>query len=75
MPAGPRVNQFAAVIAWGFRVRHEPFVLYGFVYGLIALDWFFGETAPRAVMFVFLVVTIVGVAGLLFLHRWFKERR
>lgn len=65
----------AAVIAWGFRVRHEPFVLYGFVYGLIAVDWFFLETLSIAETFVLLVSMIAGVAGLLFLHRWFKERR
>jgi hypothetical protein len=65
----------AAVIVWGFRVRHEPFVLYGFVYGLIAADWFFLETLSVAEAFVLLVSMIVGVAGLLFLHAWFKERK
>lgn len=65
----------AAVIAWGFRVRHEPFVLYGFVYGLIAADWFFFETLSVAEAFVLLVSMIAGVAGLLFLHAWFKERK
>jgi len=28
----------AAVVAWGFRTRRELFVIYGFLYGVVALD-------------------------------------
>lgn len=65
----------AAVIAWGFRVRHEPFVLYAFVYALIAVVWFFVETVGDYEPFLLLVSMIAGIAGLLFFHAWFKERR
>lgn len=66
----------AGVIAWGFRTRSEPFVLYGFVYGVIAivallLDLvdYEGESA--------IVVTAaiaVAIAGLLALHAHFRRR-
>ena len=66
-----------AVIAWGFRARHEPFVLYAFVYGIIAADWLILEAVNDsgvAVAFVLLASMVAGVAGLLFLHARFKER-
>lgn len=68
----------AAVIAWGFRVRHEPFVLYAFVYALIAVVWFFLELVdndPLPFVAVLLLSMIAAVAGLLFLHTRFKERK
>ncbi len=65
----------AAVIAWGFRVRHEPFVLYAFVYAFIAAAWFFLETVGDYEPFILLVSTIGGIGGLLFFHKWFKELR
>lgn len=67
----------AAVIAWGFRSRHEPFVLYAFVYGVIGavallVDVFDDGTTIALIV---LVSMIVAVAGLLFLHARFKERK
>jgi hypothetical protein len=64
----------AAVIAWGFRKRHEPFVLYAFVYGVIGavallVDFFEGDTAMALII---LIAMIAAVAGLLFLHARFK---
>jgi hypothetical protein len=67
-----------AVIAWGFRTRHEPFVLYAFVYGVIAADWLILERVDgnaTAVAAVLLVSMIAAVAGLLFLHARFKEQK
>ncbi len=65
-----------AVIVWGFRTRHEPFVLYGVVYGIIAADWMLLELVDRFEALAFLVILvsmIAAVAGLLFLHARFKE--
>jgi hypothetical protein len=66
-----------AVIAWGFRTRHEPFVLYGFVYGVIAADALLIDRVHNttAILFIILVSMIAGVTGLLFLHARFKERK
>jgi len=63
------------VIAWGFRTRHEPFVLYGFVYAVIAADWLLIETfddSGTVIAFIILVSMIAAVAGLLALHARFK---
>ncbi|MGZ5444268.1 MAG: DUF2157 domain-containing protein [Thermoanaerobaculia bacterium] len=65
-----------AVVVWGFRTRHEPFVLYGVVYGIIAADWMILELVdgnPPIAFLVILVSMIAAVAGLLFLHARFKE--
>lgn len=76
--AGLLALAFAAiVIAWGFRTRHEPFVLYGFVYAVVAVDAMLLDdvsTASRAA-FIVLVSMIVAVIGLLFLHAKFKEAK
>lgn len=68
----------AAVIGWGFRTRHEPFVLYAFVYGIIAANGLIFEVvddSKTAVSFVLLASMIAGVAGLLFLHARFQEQK
>ena len=68
----------AAVIAWGFRTRSEPFVLYGFVYAVIAVDallielLFSGETAA---LLVIIVSMIASIAALIALHTRFRESR
>jgi hypothetical protein len=65
------------VILWGFRVRHEPFVLYAFVYAVIAADAMLLDNVrdlPTAAL-ILLVSMIAAVAGLLFLHARFKERK
>ncbi len=67
----------ASVVAWGFVTRHEPFVLYAFLYGLIAVDWLIFEKVdhgPSNALIV-LVSVVVAVAGLLLLHARFKERK
>ncbi|HEX6097280.1 MAG TPA: DUF2157 domain-containing protein [Thermoanaerobaculia bacterium] len=65
----------AVVIAWGFRTKHEPFVLYAFVYAVIAADAMLldGVNALPPAAFIILVSMIAAVAGLLFLHARFKE--
>jgi hypothetical protein len=67
----------AVVIFWGFRTRHEPFVLYGFVYAVIAADAMLlkdvNSIEPAAV--IVFISMIVAITGLLFLHARFKEAR
>jgi hypothetical protein len=68
----------AIVIAWGFRTRAEAFVLYGIVYGVIALDALlievFFNTWKTALLVV--VLSMIGtVAALIALHARFREVR
>ncbi|HYC91164.1 MAG TPA: DUF2157 domain-containing protein [Thermoanaerobaculia bacterium] len=69
----------AIVIAWGFRSRSEPFVLYGFVYAVIALDailleQFLGSTKAEALTVI--VLSMIGaIAALIALHAHFREVR
>ena len=64
------------VIAWGFRVRSEPFVLYGFVFVVIAVDVLLIEVlfdANDAAAAFLVILSIIGaIAGLLVLHARFK---
>lgn len=66
----------ALVIGWGFRIRHEPFVLYAFLYAVIGLDVLIienthGASASLTILFLSMVGAIV---GLLALHAHFRER-
>lgn len=65
-----------AVIAHGFRVREEAFVLYGYVYGVIAIDIFVADLLNREVlvMFFLLLSSIAAIAGLFLLHAAFRRR-
>ena len=67
----------AVVIAWGFRTRSEPFVLYGFVYAVIAVDAILIEVIGNETggLLVILVSMIAAIAGLIALHARFKEVR
>jgi hypothetical protein len=74
----PTIAIAAVVIAWGFRTRHEPFVLYAFVYGIIAADWMILEIVDGSeaiALAIILASMIAAVAGLLFLHARFKEQK
>jgi len=67
-----------SVVWWGFRTRHEPFVLYGVVYGVIAIDWMIleGFDYRDAVAFVVILISMIAaIAGLILLHARFKERK
>jgi hypothetical protein len=63
-------------IAWGFRTRAESFVLYGFLYAVIALDiWIVDAFDDNvAIFFTLLVSAIVAIVGLLRIHAWFQRR-
>lgn len=65
----------AAVIVWGFRIHSEPFVLYAYVYAVIAVDVLvvdFIDDAEGGLFFV--VISMIGaIAGLFALHRHFRQ--
>jgi len=65
----------AAVIYWGFRTRREAFVLYAFVFGVIALDVFLlDRLGDGGLMFLILVVSTIAAIGALFaIHSRFRE--
>ena len=62
------------VIRWGFHTRHEPFVLYGFVYAVIGVDAMLMHSVDGMTAQIFIVVVsmIAAVLGLLALHARFK---
>lgn len=66
----------APIIAWGFRVRGESFVLYAFVYGVIAVDALFVTIVDEeALRLLFVLVSAIGaIVGLVVLHAKYKER-
>jgi hypothetical protein len=64
------------VIAWGFAKRAEAFVLYAFVYAVIAadvllVDWINGETAA---FFVVAISMVVAIVTLVMLHGAFRRQ-
>lgn len=66
----------AVVIFWGVRTRHEPFVLYAFVYAVIAADALLIHhlsTAKQAT-FAAVVSIIIAIALLLTVHKRFQEQ-
>lgn len=69
----------AAVMAWGFRRRTESFVLYAFVYAVIAIDTLILDSIGRGIEeLVFLVVvgSMVGaIAALFAIHARFRRLR
>lgn len=69
----------AAVIAWGVRTKRESFVLYAFLYGVIAVDVLVVTSIPRQVDglgFLFIVFsTVAAIVGLIVIHARMKEVR
>lgn len=64
------------VMRWGFRTRRESFVLFAFVYAVIAVDvllvdLFSGQDA--VVFLVLLVSSIAAIIALIFIHARFRE--
>lgn len=68
-----------AVIAWGFRTRTESFVLYAFVYAVIAFDVFLVDaigTGIEQLVFLVIVVSMIGaIAALISIHARFRRLR
>jgi hypothetical protein len=65
----------AFVIWWGFRKKHEPFVLYAVVYAVIAIDAciIMGMTQTKSVLLVAVLSVVATIVALLALHARFKE--
>ena len=65
----------AVVIAWGFRTRTESFVLYGFIYAVIAADILLVATLKdEGLAFLIIVVSsIAAIAALIVIHGRFKR--
>lgn len=62
----------AAVILWGFRVKVESFVLYGFAYAVIA-DVAFAMERFRVPELVMLIAMLIAIPSLVLLHRRFRR--
>lgn len=65
----------AAVIAWGFRTRSEWFVLYAFLYGVVAMNILLIDLLKLEAVGFFLVLlsTIASIVALFRIHATFKE--
>lgn len=66
-----------AVIVWGFRTRRELFVLYAFVWGVVALNiWLARKLDSEVVTFLMMVVSFFGaIVALIAIHARFREAR
>jgi hypothetical protein len=67
----------AAVIVWGMRTKRESFVLYAFLYAVLAIDvLFFHFVDGEALNLFFVVVSIIGaIVALVAIHARVKEWR
>lgn len=67
----------ALVIWWGFRTKHEPFVLYAVVYAVIAIDFLLiaQTSGEKPLLLVITLSFVAAVVALLALHARFKEVR
>jgi hypothetical protein len=68
----------AAVIFWGVRTKREMFVLYAFLYAVLAIDVLFAEVVVdvEAFVFLFIVFSIIGAIVALFaIHARVREWR
>ncbi len=65
----------AAVIYWGVRTKRELFVLYAFLYAVLAVDVLFAEVVnEEALVFFFIVLSIIGAIVALFaIHARVRE--
>ncbi len=65
----------AVTIVHGFRERHEPFVIYAYIYAVIAIDVVVVEAShePVSALFYLVISTIAAIVGLFLLH--FRFRR
>lgn len=67
----------AVVIFWGMRTRREAFVLYAFLYAVLAVDVLFIDLVREETLgFLFLVLSSIGaIVGLIAIHARVKEWR
>ncbi|MBV8516651.1 MAG: DUF2157 domain-containing protein [Acidobacteria bacterium] len=66
----------AAVIAWGIRAQRESFVLYAFLYAVVAADVLLVSNLhdETSIFFVIVVSTIASIVALFVIHARFRER-
>ncbi len=69
----------AAVIAWGVRTKRESFVLYAFLYGVIAVDVLVVTSLPSQIdglgLLFIVFSTIAAIIGLIVIHARMKDFR
>jgi hypothetical protein len=67
----------AAVIAYGFRTRSESFVLYAYVYAVLAIDIFVIDalSGTTEILLFIIISTTVAIVGLFALHSRFRRQR
>jgi Predicted membrane protein (DUF2157) len=67
----------AAVAVWGVRTRREIFVLYSFIYAVIAVDVLFVDLIDSETLtFPFVILSVIAaIAGLFAIHARVKEWR
>jgi hypothetical protein len=58
----------AASVQWGFRQRRELFLMYAFVYTIIAINIVIVETL------IIMLSAILGIVGLFLIHARFQKR-
>ena len=58
----------AASVGWGFRQRRELFIMYAFVYTIIAINIFVAE------VLIIMLSAILGIVGLFLIHARFQKR-
>jgi hypothetical protein len=65
----------AAVIFWGIRTRRETFVLYAFLYAVLAIDVLFAELVnEEALVLFFVILSVIGAIVALFaIHSRVRE--
>jgi hypothetical protein len=67
----------AMIVVWGFKTRRETFVLYAFVYAVIAADvLLLDNVREEALIFLILLVSMIAaIVTLLFIHARFNALR
>ena len=66
----------AAVIAWGVRTKRETFVLYAFLYAVLAVDVWIVDIFDDATSLFFVVLSVIGAIVALFaIHARVREWR
>jgi len=64
----------ALVMAWGFKQRSEPFVLYAFVYAVIGADALLLHHFEHEAAII-LISSVIAIAALIAIDKRFRERR
>jgi hypothetical protein len=65
------------VVLWGLRTKREPFLLYGFLYAVLAIDVLFADNVEQeTLILLFLIGSLISaIAALMVIHARVKEWR